>query len=291
MNKYIITADDTADLPASFYEQHEVPLLHLSYVVNDIEYDGVTSALTIAEFYDKIRNGAMPYTQQVNPESARCLFERLVKEGYDILHIAFSSGLSGTYNSARMGALEVQETYPDAKITVIDSLCASMGEGLLLHEVVARKEAGMEYDTLVNWVEENKLRLVHEVVADDLNHLHRGGRLSKVSAILGTALSVKPIIHVNDEGKLINIAKQRHKGMALKFIANRLADRIETEDGLDTIGISHSDCIDDVNRLVELIKEKTGIEKFIISDIGPVIGSHTGIGTLAVFYFAKGRQV
>lgn len=291
MNKYIITTDDTTDLPEAYYSEHKLEVLHLSYVVNDVVYDGVEQSLTNQEFYDAMRDGAMPFTQQVNPESAKVLFESLVKEGYDIIHVAFTSGLSGTFNSTTIGAREVMEEYPEAKITVIDSLCASTGEGLLVHEACKRQSAGMGYEELVAWIETNKLRLVHDVVADDLFHLHRGGRVSKVSAILGTTLKIKPIIHVDEEGKLIPYAKQRTKGAALKYIANNLNNNIEITDGLDTIAICHSDCLKEAEKLAEMIGENAKVSEIMISNIGPTIGSHTGLGTLALFYFSKDRSV
>ncbi len=291
MRKFVITSDDTTDLPEGYYGENNLEVLHLSYVVDDVVYDGMETKLTNKEFYDKMRNGAMPFTQQVNPENAKMLFEKLVKEGFDIIHIAFTSGLSGTYNSSRLGALEVMEENPDAKITVIDSLCASTGEGLLVHEALKRQKAGMEYDEVVAWVEYNKLRLVHDVVADDLFHLHRGGRVSKVSAVLGTTLKIKPIIHLDEEGKLIPYAKQRHKSAGIKFLVNNLINNIDVSDGLETVAICHSDCLSDAEKVKKLIMEQTDITDIMISNIGPTIGSHTGIGTLAVFYFAENRNV
>lgn len=289
MKKYIITTDNNADLPESFYKEHDLGKIYLSYVVNDIEYDGVEKSMTSKEFYDAMREGAMPSTQQVNPENSRVFFENIAKEGFDILHIAFTSGLSGTYSSTTLGAEEAMEAYPDVKITVIDSLCASMGQGLLLHEAIKRKDAGMEYDALIQWIEDNKLRLIHEVVADDLFHLQRGGRVSKTAAVLGSTLGVKPIIHVNSEGKLISYTKQRHKSGGLKFLANNLVKYMQTEDALTTVGISHSDCLADAEKLAAMIREKTDVEHIIIGDIGPTIGAHTGIGTVAVFYFGEDR--
>ncbi|MFI3170868.1 MAG: DegV family protein [Eubacteriales bacterium] len=290
MRKYVITTDDTTDLPQEYYLKYNLNLLHLSYVVNDVTYDSVDRSMSNEEFYEAIRNGAMPFTQQVNPENSRILFDKLVREGFDIIHIAFSSGLSGTYNSACIGAEEVRDEYPDSKITIIDSLCASMGEGLLVLEALKRQEAGMEYNELVDWIEASKLKLVHDVVADDLFHLQRGGRVSKVAAVVGSSLGVKPIIHLNEKGKLISYSKQRHKTSALKFIANNLEQSIQNHDGLTTIAISHSACPADADKLANLIRDKIGEADIIISNIGPTIGSHTGIGTVALFYFANDRS-
>ncbi len=289
MRQYVITTDNNSDLPEAFYQEHGVKVINLSYIINDVIYDGVERSLSTKEFYQEVRNGAMPLTQQVNPENSRVFFSEIVKAGYDILHIAFSSGLSGTYNSCHLGAEEVMEEYPESKITVIDSLCASMGQGLLVVEAVKRYEAGMEYDTLIKWIENNKLRVAHEVVADDLFHLHRGGRISKASAVIGTTLGVKPIINVTDEGKLVSFAKQRHKSGGFKFLVSRMNDRMDVSDDLYTVGISHSDCLEDAQKIEKLIRENDKVKDVIISDIGPTIGSHTGAGTVAIFYFVNKR--
>lgn len=290
MRKYVITTDNNADLPAEFYTEHNIKVLHLSFSIDDVIYDGVEKTMTSKEFYDAMRGGAMPVTQQVNPENSKTFFTNIVKDDVDVLHIAFTSGMSGTYSSTTIGANEVMED-SDSKITVIDSLCASVGQGLLVAEAVKRYEAGMEYEELIAWVESNKLRIVHDVVTDDLFHLHRGGRVSKTSAVIGTTLGVKPIIHVDDEGKLVAYSKQRHKNGGLKFIVNNLVKKMKTDDNLTTVGICHSDCMKDVEKLKALISEKTDIKDFIVGDIGPTIGAHTGIGTIAVFYFADNRSV
>lgn len=274
-----------------YYKDNNIDVIYLSFVIDDVIYDGVNKTMTSKEFYDAMRDGAMPCTQQVNPENAKNFFEKIAKEGYDILHIAFTSGLSGTYSSTTLGASEVMEEYPDVKITVIDSLCASVGQGLLVHEAVQRKNAGMGYDELIAWIEANKLRLFHDVIADDLFHLQRGGRVSKTAAVIGSTLGVKPIIYVNNEGKLISYTKQRHKSGALKYVLNSLIKRIKIEDNLTTVGICHSDCIADAEKLANMIREKTEIKDIIIGDIGPTIGAHTGIGTVALFYFADDRSI
>lgn len=291
MKNYIITTDNNADLPESFYEAHGIEKIYLSFVVNDVVYDSVETKMTSKEFYNAMRDGAMPSTQQVNPENSRAFFEKLSEKGMDIIHISFTSGMSGTYSSTTLGANEVMEAHPGLKITVIDSLCASVGQGLLVHEAVKRHEAGMGYDELVAWIEANKLHIVHDVVADDLFHLQRGGRVSKATAIIGSTLGVKPIIHVNDEGKLISYSKQRHKGGGLKFLVSNLLKKRKTDDNLTTVGICHSDCLADAEKLAAMIREKVEVEDIIIGDIGPTIGAHTGIGTVALFYFADDRSV
>lgn len=291
MREYVITTDNNADLPPEFYKENNMDVLQLSFSINDEIYDGIEKTMTSKEFYDAMRDGAMPVTQQVNPENSKIFFTKVLEKDLDIIHISFTSGLSGTYSSTTLGANEAMEDYPESKITVIDSLCASVGQGLLVYEAVKRMNAGMGYDELVKWIEDNKLRLVHDVVADDLYHLQRGGRVSKTTAVLGSTLGVKPIIYLNDEGKLISYSKQRHKKGGLKFLVANLGKNIKTDDNLNTLGICHSDCINDVETLKKMIQEKTGIDKFIVGDIGPTIGAHTGIGTIALFYFSDNRDV
>ena len=286
--EYVLTTDNTTDFPESFLEECGIEFISLSYVIDGVIYDGVKRKLGNKEFYDRIRGGAMPVTQQANPESSKAFFERFLKEGKDILHIAFSSGLSGTYQSAHLAQMELAEEYPDRKIIVIDSLCASMGEGLLVYEAWRRKNEGMDLETLAKWVEDHKLLLFHDVVADDLFHLQRGGRVSKTAAIMGTALGIKPMIYVNDEGKLIPYGKVRGKKAAFNAMVERLAKTIDTSVS-NEVFISHSDCLEEAQALEEMIRQTAGIHNFKISYIGSVIGTHTGVGTVALFYFASGR--
>lgn len=290
---FVITTDNTCDYPQEAYEQQGLGKpLNLHYIIGDVTYDGVHRDLTITEFYDQVRQGKMPITQQVNPQQALDRFTPCLEDGYDILHLAFSSGLSGTYNSIFMAGEELREKYPEAKILVLDTLCASMGQGLLVYKALRMKEAGKTLDEIAQWVEENKLRLFHDVVADDLFHLQRGGRISKASAIMGSALGIKPRIYLNNEGKLIPYGKVRGKKAALIQMADHLAQNIkgyELEN--DIVFICHSDCLEDAQQLQELVRERTGIQNYQISYIGPVIGAHTGVGTVALFYMAKDRSV
>ena len=208
MNNYIITTDTTTDLPEDYIKKHDLGIMSLTYTLEGTTYSK-DNPLDVRLFYEKMRNGSMPTTSQVNPENAKNIFLPYLKDGYDILHIAFSSGLSGSYNSTRIAAEELSEEFPDRKITIIDSLAASLGEGLLVHKAVMLKEQGADLDAVADWVEQNKLHIVHNFTVDDLFHLHRGGRVSKATAILGTMINVKPILHVDDEGHLIALSKVR----------------------------------------------------------------------------------
>ncbi len=285
MTEFVITADSTVDLPKEFLEEKKVPIACLSYIIDGATYkDG--EGLTSKEFYDKIREGAMPTTSQVNPEQARELFEPVLKEGKDILHIAFTSGLSGTYNSCRIAAEELAEEYPDRKIVVIDSLCAASGGGMLLYKALELKEQGKSLDEIAKWVEENKLHVCHDVTVDDLFHLHRGGRVSKTSAVVGTLIKIKPIIHVNDEGKLIVIGKERGRKKALMTLIERMEKQSQGFEN-DIVMITHGDAEADAEFVKKQIEERFGIKNIMINPLGTVIGSHTGPGVVAIFYMGN----
>lgn len=282
MSNFVIITDSTTDLPKSYYKEKNVPVVSLSYMMDGVTYEDM-NGLSGKELFEKIREGAMPTTSQINPEQAREALEPFAKEGKDIIYIAFTSGLSGSYNSVRMAAEELSEEYPDRKIAVIDSLCASMGEGLLLYKAVELKEQGKSFEEIVDWVENNKLNICHDVTIDDLYHLHRGGRVSKASAVVGSIIKIKPMIHVNDEGKLIVIGKERGRKKAMLS----LIDRMEQKQGdfkNDVVMIVHGDVEEDAEFLKKEIENRFGITNIIINCIGSVIGSHTGPGVISIFY-------
>lgn len=282
MNQFVIVTDSTTDLPKSYYEEKGIPVVSLSYILDGVTYQDM-NGLSGKEFFDKIRNGSMPTTSQINPEQAKEALEPIVKEGKDILYIGFTSGLSGSYNSVRIAAEELSEEYPEQRIIVIDSLCASMGEGLLLYKAVELKEQGKSLEEIAEWVENNKLNICHDVTIDDLHHLHRGGRVSKTSAVVGSIIKIKPMIHVNEEGKLIVIGKERGRKRAM----TALVDRMEEKQGdfeNDVVMIVHGDVEEDAEFLKKEIESRFGTKNIIINGIGSVIGSHTGPGVIAIFY-------
>ncbi len=291
MNPYVIMTDTTADLPESYIQEHQLAILSLSYTIEGKTYDR-ENPLDVREFYAKMRDGSMPTTSQVNPEQAKAAFTACLKEGKDVLYIAFSSGLSGTCGSGMVAAQEIQEEgeYPGQKIVVIDSLSASLGEGLLVHKAVMLKEAGKSMEEVADWVEKNKLHLCHNFTVDDLFHLHRGGRVSKATAILGTMINIKPVLHVDDEGHLIAIGKVRGRKKSLSALVDRMAEQIKGyEDQNDVVFISHGDCMEDAEYVKKLVQERFGIEKFVINHVGPTIGAHSGPGTVALFFMGNPR--
>ncbi len=289
MKKYIITTDTTSDLPEDYISQHNIGILPLYYNMNGTVY-GEGNVLEPKAFYDIMRGGAMPTTMAVNPDLARKVFTSFLKEGFDILHIGFSSALSGSCSVAATVARELQDEQPDTKIIVVDSLCASLGEGLLVHKAVMLKEAGKSIEEAAKWLEANKLNLCHMFTVDDLHHLHRGGRVSKATAIIGTLINVKPVLHVDNEGRLIPLNNVRGRKKALLSLVETMGDKIKSYSGTnDIIFISHGDCLEDAQFVADQIKERYGIDNFLINYVSPTIGAHSGPGTVALFFMGNER--
>lgn len=289
MNEYVITTDNNSDLPEKYLTEHGVGCMYLSYSMDGKNYTH-GNFLPEHEFYEAMRNGSMPTTAQVNPENAKALLEPYLKEGKDILHIAFSSGLSGTYNSSRIAAEELLEEYPDRKIIVIDSLAASLGQGLLVYLAQEKKEQGEDMETVARWAEENKLHMVHLFTVNDLNHLYRGGRVSRTTAVVGSMLNIKPVLHVDNEGKLTAIGKVRGRKKSLQELVKLMDEKIGSyHDTCHTIFTSHGDCEDEANYVAEKVKEKYQIDTIIINQVGATIGAHSGPGTMALFFVGDER--
>lgn len=291
MSNYVVTTDTSADLPEQYYREHQMTVMPLSCILDGETYARGAKELSTAEFYAKMREGKMPTTSQVNPEQAKQIFEPLIKEGKDILHIAFSSGLSGTCGSARIAAEDLMEEYPERKIIVIDSLCASLGQGLLVHKTLEKQKEGLTLEELAAWCEEMKMHIIHSFTVDDLFHLYRGGRVSKAAAVIGTMIQLKPVLHVNNEGKLIPLSKVRSRKKSLQALVAAMETRQGSfADKNDIVFISHGDCEEDAEYVKTLVEEKLGIHKFIISPVGNVIGAHSGPGTLALFFLGDNRE-
>lgn len=200
MKSFVIATDSTSDLSESYLETEDISIAYLTYTIGGVSYCK-ENQLPSHEFYEKMRGGELPITSQINPDEAKVFLQEQLKKGNEILYIAFSSGISGTYNSVRLAAEEIMEENSDAKIEVIDSLCASAGEGLLVYYACKLRAEGTSFEETVRWITKNRLHLTHIFTVDDLNHLYRGGRVSKSSAVVGTVLNIKPILHVDDEGR------------------------------------------------------------------------------------------
>lgn len=287
MRDYIITVNSTVDTGKEWLEERNVPVIPLKYTIDGQEYTDMYG-LSDKEFFQKLREGKMSVTSQINPEEAKEMLEPYVKEGKDVLHLAFSSALSGTCNSMKLAAEELSEEYPEAKIIVVDTLCACLGEAMLLYYALKQKEAGKTIEEVAQWAEENKLHVCHNVTVDDLFHLHRGGRVSKTAAVLGTMVKVKPIIHMDDNGALQVIGKERGRKKSLNKIVDMAVERSKGWDN-EIIMITHGDCLEDAEYVAKLIREKMGVENIFIHNIGTVIGSHTGPGVVATFCMGNKR--
>jgi len=279
-------------MPYEYFVEKKVPYAQFHYTIDGVTYpDDLGRTMPYDEFYAKIKAGATPVTSQVNPDAYLAMFEPILQAGTDIIHITLSSGISGTYNSAVLAGEMATKQYPGRKITIIDSLCASSGYGFLLDLALERQEKGMGYGDLVGWIEDNKLNVQHWVFTDDLSHLLRGGRITRASFFFGTILSIGPLINVNNVGKLIPRVKIRGKSKANK----ELVKKMETLaiGGIDYDGkcfIAHSG-YDDVQIVVDQIEERfTRLDgKVMVNTIGSTIGSHTGPGTVAVFFLGEKR--
>ena len=287
MSDYVITVNSTVDLPKEWLGERGVPVVPLKYTIDGKTYEDM-NGLSSREFFRKLREGKMAVTSQVNPDEAKAALEPYLREGKDILHLGFSSALSGTLNSMRIAGEELKEEYPDRKIIVIDTLCACLGEGLILYYALKRKSEGKTIEETAKWVEENKLHVCHNVTIDDLGHLHRGGRISKTVAVLGGMVKIKPMIHMDDAGALQVIGKERGRKKALGKIVETAAEQSKGWEN-DIIMITHGDCIEDAEYVAELVREKMGIDNILINNIGTVIGSHTGPGVVAVFCMGEKR--
>ena len=289
MRDYVITVNSTVDLPIEWLEERNVKVIPLKYTIDNQTYTDM-EGLSAKEFFAKLREGKMAETSQVNPEEARSYLEPFLKKGKDILHLGFSSALSGTLNSMRIAGEELSEQYPEAKIIIVDTLCACLGEGLLLHHVLKQKAAGKTIEEAAQWAEENKLHICHNVTVDDLNHLQRGGRVSKATAVLGTLVQIKPMIHMDDSGSLQVIGKERGRKKSLNKIVEIARQQIKGwEDKNDLLMITHGDCLEDAEYVAELVRKTLGIENILINNIGTVIGSHTGPGVVALFLMGEKR--
>ena len=285
--KYIISTDSTADLPKSYTKEHGVAVQFLSYAFGDTVYD-IDTQLDPHDFYTRMRSGEMPTTNACIPDQVQSDFETYLKEGYDILHISFSSGLSASHNNARIAANELAEQYPDRKIVIVDSLCASLGQGLFVHYAVTMKEQGKSLEEVAAWLEENKLHLCHQFTVDDLFHLQRGGRVSKTTALVGSALNLKPFLSVTAEGTLISDGTARGRKKSLRTLVDRMKNSLEeTPDTSVPVGIVHGNCLEDAENVAELIKSETGFTNIIINDISPSIGTHAGPGAMGLLYYGK----
>ncbi|HJC65574.1 MAG: DegV family protein [Lachnospiraceae bacterium] len=292
---YAITCCSTADLPAQFYEKTGISYAKFHFSMNGVEYDDdLGLSISPEEFYQQIRQGALPVTSQVNVQQYEDLFEPILRSGKDLIHLTLSSGISGSIGSARIAARELSERYPNRRIQIIDSLAAASGYGLLVEEAYCRQQEGMSFDQLVSWIEENKLKLHHWFFSTDLTHFRRGGRISASSAFFGNMLNICPLMNVNSQGKLVPREKIRGKKRVMGQMLRQM--ELHAQEGLAYKGrcfICHSDCASDARELAAMVEQAfPSLDGPVeIFPIGTVIGSHTGPGTVALFFWGDERTL
>lgn len=290
MSDFRLISDSTTDISQDMVDELDVTIIPIYFIMDDVTYKQLPdeSDMNVHDFYERIRAGELSSTAQVNSEEFTDYFEPFLKNGEDILYLAFSSGLSGTCQSANIAMNDLREKYPDRKMYVVDSLSASLGEGLLLWHAAQLKKEGKSIDEVRDWLEENKLHLAHWFTVDDLYHLKRGGRIGAGAALVGTMLGIKPVLHVDNEGHLVPVTKVRGRKLALDYLVKVIEESgIEPENQM--IFINHGDCLEDAKAVEKEIRKRIGTKRTYINTIGPVIGGHSGPGTVSTFFLAKDR--
>ncbi|MBE7065536.1 MAG: DegV family protein [Ruminococcaceae bacterium] len=286
MRDYLIVTDSSADLTAEQIKEFGIASIPLDVVIdgNPIPNDKVD----VKEVYAQLRAKKTMTTSAATIQRFTDFFEEILKDDVDLLYLGFSSGLSSTYSSGAVALKNLQEKYPDRKLYAVDTLCASLGQGLLVYHACQEKAKGKTIEEVRDWTESNKLNLAHWFTVDDLFFLKRGGRVSATSAVVGTMLSIKPVMHMDNAGKLIPMDKVRGRKTSIDALVAKMKN--STINPIDSpVFISHGDCIEDAEYLASKIKNELGIQEVVIGYVGPVIGSHSGPGTLALFFLAKER--
>ncbi|MBM7581794.1 DegV family protein with EDD domain [Caldicoprobacter guelmensis] len=285
----VIIADTCSDLPFEYVKQHNIPLIHFTYNFKGVEYaDDLGQTISYRYFYNAMRDGEVPTTSQVNVQTYAEMFRKYAAEGKPVIYLCFSSALSGSYNNALLARDIVLEEYPEADITVIDTKSASLGEGLVVYYAVEMLERGASKEEIIDWVEQNKLKIHHWFTVEDLQYLKRGGRLSGTAAFIGNILDIKPVLHVDREGRLVPKLKVKGRKKSLRTLVDMMEEHIVDPEE-QVVAISHCDSDKDAQYVAELIRSKFSVKDIIINQIGPVIGSHSGPGTLAVFFMGGER--
>ncbi len=285
MRDYVILTDSGTDLSAKMAQQLDIEILDLMVIMEN-DAPKPNSTVDPKEFYSFLREKHTATTSAINSDTFTETMEKIINDGKDVIYLGFSSGLSNTYNAGRLAAEELSEKYPDSKIYAIDTLCASLGEGMLVYLAAKKKQAGATIDELRDYVESTKLHLCHWFTVEDLMFLKRGGRVSAATAVVGTMLNIKPVMHVDNAGKLIKMGTARGRKASIDALLEKTKATV-TE--TDVMFICHGDCVDDANYLAGRLKSELGVKEVIIDYTGVVIGSHSGPGTLAVFYIGTER--
>ena len=289
MSEYVIITDTSADIPASVLDKGQIHLIPMVYQLNGEEHPHKDPGSWDSKaFYDQLRNGGTGSTSQISPAVYTDYFEPFLKEGKDILYISLSGGLTSTWQSSHLAATDLMEEYPERKISCVDSLAATGGQGILVILAAQNQEKGMSLEENTAWLEENRLHICHWFTVDDLNHLKRGGRINAATALFGTMLSIKPVMHTSDEGKLVPVSKVRGRKASLKALIDKIAE-LGIEPSEQVMFICHADCEVEARAVAEEMKARYGVKEVYINYIGPVIGSHTGPNTMGIFFVGTKR--
>ena len=290
MNNYTIITDSSCDLPDSLVKELELEVLPLAFIMDGKTYRNYPDnrEMDPKDFYNKQREGSMATTNAVNVGEAADAMEAVLKRGEDVLVLAFSSGLSTTCNSFQIAAGDLAEQYPDRKIFVVDTLCASLGQGMFVYQAARLRQAGRSMEEVRDWAEQNRLNQCHWFTVNDLFFLKKGGRVSAATAVVGTMLQIKPVMHVDNEGHLIKVDTARGRKASLNALVDKVGELADNP-AAQTMFISNSDCQEDAQYVADQIKARYGTEEIIINSIGPVIGAHTGPGCVALFFTGKHR--
>ena len=290
MRPFVITTDPNSDLPASYIQAHSTTIIPQYYSFGDTVY-GDELNMEPAEFYERMKNGELPGSQANNPAVIRDRFEALLQQGYDILHVAFSSALSGSYNNVCVTARELMEDYPESRIEVIDSLNVSLSEAIMVMQGDLYREAGHTLEETAAYLEEFKTHMNVQFTVDDLFHLQRGGRVSKTTAVVGSALNLKPFLYVNAEGKLTSAGTVRGRKKSLRKLVDRMKETLPDPcDPSIPVGIVHGNCLEDAELVADYVRSETGFTDIIINDISPSIGTHAGPGAIGILYYGNVKE-
>jgi len=290
MPDFVMITDSSADLTPELVAEAGVEVLPLSYTMNNKTYHNYPDEreMPVKEFFRMLRNGEMATTAAVNVADYTEAMEPILESGKDILILAFSSNLSATYQSSVVAVDEMREKYPERKIFTVDTLCASLGQGMLVYLACKERDKGKSIEEVRDWAEEHKPNVCHWFTVDDLNFLKRGGRISATTALVGTMLSIKPVLHVDDSGRLVSMGKTRGRGASLKALVDHMEESA-LEKGDQVVFLSHGDSLEDAQKVVDDIKTRFGVKTVYVNNVGPVVGAHSGPGTMALFFMGSKR--
>lgn len=292
MRDYVIVSDATLDLPYPLVQEYGLHIIPMGVDIDNVAYNyhPDENDLKVDEFYSRLKAGAMSHTTQITPAKFMEVFTDFLKQDLDILYIAFSSGLSSTYSAASLVVNQLSEEYPDRKIYCVDTLCASIGEGYFVYNIALQKQKGLSVDELRDWAEANKTKVRHWFTVKDLFYLRRGGRVTSIEAVVGTALRIRPVLSTDEQGKLVVVSKIRGSRAELDFLVTRMLTE-GTDLASQTVFIGHGDNLEQAKELEHLIRSKNAVKDVIIAKVGPIIGTHTGPGMLALVFMGNKHEI